>query len=161
MSLFVLVACNEVTKQEKEETSVKEELKKEQKENEKEKEKQKAEQEKAEALAQQQKSKEAVVLGIYQENFEDLMQVTFDEDTKTYEFLSIDPQFISELYGLVAGTVEVSEWDSMVNSFIEMSKSSLEILGNGYGITIINPVNTDNYLLHIIDGIVVYDAFHE
>lgn len=162
LSLFVLIACNEESKKEKsEETAVVEESKKVEKNQEVVKGKAETEKEKVAALVQQQKNKEVVVLKIFQTNFDDIMEVTLDEDTKTFKFLSTDPEFISELYGLVSGTVDVAEWDFMVESFVDMSINSVEILGDGYGITIINPVNTDNYLLHIIDGIVVYDAFHE
>lgn len=159
LCLFFLIACDEITKKEKEEcvknceeSSIIEESKKEKKEKEKQKE---------EVSTQQLKSNEAIVLDIYKDNFVDIMEVTFNEDTKTYEFLSNDPEFISELYGLVAGTVDIAGWNYMVESLVGMSNSSIDILGNGYGITIINPVNTENYLLHIIDGIVVYDAFNE
>ena len=89
------------------------------------------------------------------------MDIRFTEYTKTFEFLSNDPQFTLDLYGLLDGTVDISEWDVMVESFRGMSESSMGILGAGYGMTLINPVNTDNYLLYIVDGIVVYDAFHE
>lgn len=161
LCLFFLIACDEGTKQEKEacgkkceESTVIEESKKEQKDREKDKEKE-------EVSPQQQKSREEIVLGIYQSSFGELMEITFDEDSKTYSFLSTAPDFTLDLYGLIAGTVDVSEWDYMVESIAELSKSSVEFLGNGYGIMMVNPVNTEKYLLHIIDGVVVYDAFNE
>ena len=170
LSLFVLIACDEETKKEKEvvvknsdETTVVDKSENEEEETKAkvEKESKQTKKEKEELLAKEQKAKEAVVLGILYDNFEDSMDIRFTEDTKTFEFLSNDPQFTLDLYGLLDGTVDISEWDGMVESFRGMSESSMGILGAGYGMTLINPVNTDNYLLYIVDGIVVYDAFHE
>jgi hypothetical protein len=47
-------------------------------------------------------------------------------------------------------------WDDLVDNFVLMSESITESLP-GYTISLVNPANTDNTLLMIIDGVVIYN----
>lgn len=104
---------------------------------------------------------EAVVLGIYQKNFEEGMEVVLEEETKTFKFYSNDQQFTKELVAMLNGAKDNQDWNGMVESFRGMSEKGVEILGKGYGIMVMNPVNPDKSLLYVIDGVVVYDTFNQ
>lgn len=84
----------------------------------------------------------------------------FDEEEKVFSI--IPPEEVAlELTLMKEGHMERDDWEMLRENMVELSKSIKENLGEGYIISLLNPVNTDNTLLMVVDGLVVYDLFGE
>lgn len=108
-----------------------------------------------------QEALEQMALGVMEESFAGLAEVSFDRDSKLYTITPTDPAFEQELVMMNEGILGQEEWDILVENFAFMSDSAKGLIGNGYSIALINPSNSDKYLLMITDGKVEYDAFNE
>lgn len=103
---------------------------------------------------------EEVALQTLQGSFEGAGDVYFNQEYKLYSVVPTDPAFVDDMLYLREGH-NLSEWDYLVNSVVELSSSLVDVLGSGYSVALVNPVNTDNHLILATDGVLVYDAFNE
>lgn len=126
--------------------------------------KEKAEAEKAEAekVAKENETadQEQAHLSIMQESMSMYVDITFDKENKIFEMTPTDQQLISEIEMLPAG-IGWAEWQEMVDGIVSMSKTNSDSLGEGYSITLINPLNEENIILWVMDGEVIYNVVDE
>lgn len=86
--------------------------------------------------------------------------VIFDEEEKVFSIIPPE-QVALELSLMKEGHMERDDWEMLRENMVELSKSIKENLGEGYTLSLLNPMNTDNTLLMVVDGLVVYDLFGE
>src|SRR5699024_5174435 len=82
--------------------------------------------------------KEEQVLLILEENFDQFGKVEFNKEHKNYTIIPTDPILVSEI-NLIATGVFPSDWDYMVESFVELSNSLTNQLGSEYSVSLTNP----------------------
>ena len=100
------------------------------------------------------------VLSILQKGCAKIGTVHYDESQEAYIITPTDSAFIGDLeYVLDSG--DAASWNELVDSFAELSGKISETVGSGTSIAMANPVNTNNVILIITDGVVVYDAVSE
>lgn len=102
---------------------------------------------------------EDYALGIMQENFNGMADITLNRNTKTFSMMPTGDVrvAVTSLATTHQDNYEVrNSWDMAVDSLTEMSKSISHTLP-GYSIQMINPENAENALLWIYDGIVMYN----
>lgn len=118
-------------------------------------------QKKAQADAVAQEFLEASAVDILEENFGDGMLIIVDSEEKIFQMTPVTPAFTTELVMIVDGKSSREPWDGLVESMASMSKSFSELLGEGYDIVLMNPLNSDNFIIHVADGEVIYNALAE
>lgn len=121
------------------------------------KEKAEAEKEKAEQIVDDQ---EQAHLYIMQDHMSMYVDITFDKESKIFKMIPIDEQLISEIEMLPLG-IGWADWQEMVDGIVSMSKANSDSLGEGYSITLINPLNEENIILWVMDGEVIYNVVDE
>jgi hypothetical protein len=102
-----------------------------------------------------QAEKEQKSLEILQNSFAGNATITFDKEMKAFNILSTDPAFAQAMTFVASGNLS-EEFETMKAQFVDGSKSLQSSLGSGYIINLQNPLNPDNTLLMVMDGIVVY-----
>src|SRR5699024_7531862 len=94
------------------------------------------------------------------ESFDGLAQVNYLEDSKMFTLLPLDPMFESELEAVVMGYGH-DDFQYMVDSLQELSATGVGMIGEGYSIALVNPANIENYIVVVMDGIVIYNALDD
>ena len=92
-----------------------------------------------------------------QENLEGV-QVTFNEETKTYEIIPIEGESFMATFSetLKGADVNVAAWKEFSESVVMLSDTLVDALGPGYSVSVFDP-GRQNTLLLIIDGQVLLD----
>ena len=134
-----------------------EEAEKERKENEA---KEKAEKEAAEQEAAEQEDAETIYLQIMRDSVGSYVDIQFDKTEKTYVMTPIDQGLIDEISMLPMG-IGHEEWGTLVDGMASMSKSGKDLVGEGYTINLVNPLNHENVILWIVDGEVIYNVIDD
>lgn len=156
-------------KKEKEEQAAKEEQEAKQKAEEEarakaeEEEKQRKEneaKEKEEQEVAEQEDAEALYLQIMNENVGSYVDIQFDKTSKTYTMTPIDPGLIDEISMLPMG-IGHEDWGVLVDGMTSMSKSGKDLVGEGYTMNLVNPLNHENVILWIVDGEVIYNVIDD
>ncbi len=98
-------------------------------------------------------------------NFENAT-VQYDEESDTYICNITQSGLTAAAMGVINGTIERSEWDYMVDTvvnFCDTLYTELQILDSGSSVAVflLNDVNTDNTLMGILNGVVIYDIVDE
>ena len=166
---------------EKEEQAAKQKEKEEQAAKEEQKAKQKAEEEaeaqakaeEAEKLRKEQEAKEKaeqeatdkvnaeeIYLQIMRESVGSYVDIQFDKTEKTYVMTPTDQGLIDEISMLPMG-IGHEEWGVLVDGMASMSKSGKDLVGEGYTINLVNPLNHENVILWIVDGEVIYNVIDD
>ena len=164
-----------------EEKKAKEEQEAKQKAEEEQKEKQKAEEEaeaqakaeEAEKLRKENEAKEkaekesadkadaeAIYLQIMRESVGSYVDIQFDKSNKIYTMTPTDPGLIDEISMLPMG-IGHEDWGVLVDGMASMSKSGKDLVGEGYTINLVNPLNHENVILWIMDGEVIYNVIDD
>ena len=159
-----------------EEKKAKEEQEAKQKAEEEQKAKQKAEEEaeaqakteEAEKLRKEQEAKEKaeqanaeeIYLQIMRESVGSYVDIQFDKTEKTYVMTPTDQNLIDEISMLPMG-IGHEEWGTLVDGMSSMSKSGTDLVGTGYTISLVNPLNHENVILWIVDGEVIYNVIDD
>lgn len=94
------------------------------------------------------------------ESFDGLAQVNYLEDSQMFTLLPLDPMFESELEAVVMGYGH-DDFQYMVDSLQELSATGVGMIGEGYSIALVNPANVENYIVVVMDGIVIYNALDD
>ena len=97
---------------------------------------------------------------IMQENLGMYVSVEFDEVNKIFNLTPIDQGLIDEISMLPMG-IGHEDWGILVDGLSSMSKSGMDLVGEGYTINLVNPLNHDNIILWIIDGEIMYNVVDE
>ena len=138
-----------------------------QKAEEEQKAKQKAEEE-AEKLRKENEAKEKaeqanaeeIYLQIMRESVGSYVDIQFDKTEKTYVMTPTDQGLIDEISMLPMG-IGHEDWGILVDGMTSMSKSGTDLVGTGYTISLVNPLNHENVILWITDGVVIYNVIDD
>ena len=117
--------------------------------------KEKAEQEDAE-----QEDAETIYLQIMRESVGSYVDIQFDKTNKTYTMTPTDQGLIDEISMLPMG-IGHEDWGVLVDGMASMSKSGKDLVGEGYTINLVNPLNHENVILWIMDGEVIYNVIDD
>ena len=120
----------------------------------------KAAKEKAEQEATEQANAEETFLQIMRDSVGSYVDIQFDEDNKTYTMTPTDQGLIDEISMLSMG-VGHEDWGVLVDGMASLSKSGKDLVGEGYTMTLVNPLNHENILLWIVDGEVIYNVIDD
>src|SRR5699024_4575250 len=125
--------------------------------------KEKAEQEakeKAEKEVADKENAETIYLQIMRESVGSYVDIQFDKTSKAYTMTPTDPGLIDEISMLPMG-IGHEEWGVLVDGMASMSKSGKNLVGEGYTINLVNPLNHENVILLIVDGEVIYNVIDD
>ena len=116
--------------------------------------------EKAEQEAAEQANAEEIYLQIMRESVGSYVDIQFDKTEKTYVMTPTDQGLIDEISMLPLG-IGHEEWGVLVDGMASMSKSGKDLVGEGYTINLVNPLNHENVILWIMDGEVIYNVIDD
>ena len=116
--------------------------------------------EKAEKEAADKEDVETIYLQIMRESVGSYVDIQFDKTEKTYVMTPTDQGLIDEISMLPMG-IGHEEWGVLVDGMASMSKSGKDLVGEGYTINLVNPLNHENVILWIMDGEVIYNVIDD
>ena len=116
--------------------------------------------EKAEQEAADKEDAETIYLQIMRESVGSYVDIQFDKTEKTYVMTPTDPSLIDEISMLPLG-IGHEDWGVLVDGMASMSKSGTDLVGTGYTISLVNPLNHENVILWIVDGEVIYNVIDD
>lgn len=104
-----------------------------------------------------------LALSLMESSFEGIANVTYSSEDKAFLIEPTDQEIKTAVILLQEGsTPEINaSWEYLKDSFVSASNSIKDNVGAGYQIHLLNPMNNENTLLIIIDGVVIYDAFSQ
>lgn len=111
-----------------------------------------------------QSEKEQKALEIIKENFDDECKIEFNPEYKAYMLTPNYDDFSKDILKLINNpdNPQLREnWNSLVASFEYASKNLPNVVGNGYSLVLVNPENSENQLLTVSDGKVLYNFINE
>ena len=116
--------------------------------------------EKAEQEATDKANAEEIYLQIMRESVGSYVDIQFDKTEKTYVMTPTDQGLIDEISMLPMG-IGHEDWGVLVDGMASMSKSGKDLVGEGYTINLVNPLNHENVILWIMDGEVIYNVIDD
>ena len=116
--------------------------------------------EKAEKEAADKSDAETIYLQIMRESVGSYVDIQFDKTEKTYVMTPTDQGLIDEISMLPLG-IGHEDWGVLVDGMASMSKSGKDLVGEGYTINLVNPLNHENVILWIMDGEVIYNVIDD
>ena len=116
--------------------------------------------EKAEQEAADKADAEEIYLQIMRESVGSYVDIQFDKTEKTYVMTPIDQNLIDEISMLPMG-IGHEDWGVLVDGMASMSKSGKDLVGEGYSMNLVNPLNHENVILWIVDGEVIYNVIDD
>ena len=116
--------------------------------------------EKAEKEVADKEGAETIYLQIMRESVGSYVDIQFDKTEKTYVMTPTDPGLIDEISMLPMG-IGHEDWGVLVDGMTSMSKSGKDLVGEGYTINLVNPLNHENIILWITDGVVIYNVIDD
>ena len=116
--------------------------------------------EKAEKEAADKEDAETLYLQIMRESVGSYVDIQFDKTEKTYVMTPTDQGLIDEISMLPMG-IGHEDWGVLVDGMASMSKSGKDLVGEGYTINLVNPLNHENVILWIIDGEIIYNVIDD
>ena len=116
--------------------------------------------EKEEQEAAEQEDAETIYLQIMRESVGTYVDIQFDKTEKTYVMTPTDQGLIDEISMLPMG-IGHEDWGTLVDGMVSMSKSGKDLVGEGYTINLVNPLNHENVILWIMDGEVIYNVIDD
>ena len=116
--------------------------------------------EKAEQEAADKEDAEVLYLQIMNENVGSYVDIQFDKTEKTYVMTPTDQGLIDEISMLPMG-IGHEDWEVLVDGMTSMSASGKDLVGEGYTINLVNPLNHENVILWIMDGEIIYNVIDD
>ena len=116
--------------------------------------------EKAEQEAADKADAEEIYLQIMRESVGSYVDIQFDKTEKNYVMTPIDQNLIDEISMLPMG-IGHEDWGVLVDGMTSMSKSGKDLVGEGYSMNLVNPLNHENVILWIVDGEVIYNVIDD
>ena len=116
--------------------------------------------EKAEKEAADKEDAETIYLQIMRDSVGSYVDIQFDKTEKTYVMTPTDQGLIDEISMLPMG-IGHEDWGVLVDGMASMSKSGKDLVGEGYTINLVNPLNNENVILWIMDGEVIYNVIDD
>lgn len=105
--------------------------------------------------------KEEAFLEQGRESMAGTMNIEFSQIERAYYLYPTDPTVITEINNLVMYGQGMEDWNYMVESLVVLSEAAQLVVGEGYRIMFMNPVNEENVLIIIEDGQTIYNAADE
>src|SRR5699024_1983316 len=103
---------------------------------------------------------ETIYLQIMRDSVGSYVDIQFDKTEKTYVMTPTDQGLIDEISMLPMG-IGHEDWGVLVDGMASMSKSGKDLVGEGYTMNLVNPLNHENVILWIIDGVVIYNVIDD
>ena len=103
---------------------------------------------------------EEIYLQIMRESVGSYVDIQFDKTEKTYVMTPTDQGLIDEISMLPLG-IGHEDWGILVDGMTSMSRSGKDLVGEGYTINLVNPLNHENVILWITDGVVIYNVIDD
>ena len=103
---------------------------------------------------------EEIYLQIMRDSVGSYVDIQFDKTNKTYTMTPTDQGLIDEISMLPMG-IGHEDWGTLVDGMASMSKSGKDLVGEGYTINLVNPLNHENVILWIMDGEVIYNVIDD
>ena len=103
---------------------------------------------------------EDAYLAIMRENLSAFVDVEFNKDSKIFILTPNNETLNTEIAMLTQG-IGHEEWGILVDGLASMSKTGVDLVGEGYSINLVNPHNEENILLWIMDGVVMYNVIDD
>ena len=103
---------------------------------------------------------ETIYLQIMRESVGSYVDIQFDKTEKTYVMTPTDQGLIDEISMLPMG-IGHEDWEVLVEGMTSMSASGKDLVGEGYTINLVNPLNHENVILWIMDGEVIYNVIDD
>src|SRR5699024_3013989 len=127
-----------------------------------------AKEEEAEKLRKENEAKEkaeqadaeTIYLQIMRDSVGSYVDIQLDKTEKTYVMTPTDQGLIDEISMLPMG-IGHEDWGVLVDGMASMSKSGKDLVGEGYTINLVNPLNHENVILWIMDGEVIYNVIDD
>ena len=116
--------------------------------------------EKAEQEAADKEGAETIYLQVMRDSVGSYVDIQFDKSNKIYTMTPTDPGLIDEISMLPMG-IGHEDWGVLVDGMTSMSKSGKDLVGEGYTINLVNPLNHENIILWITDGVVIYNVIDD
>ena len=116
--------------------------------------------EKAEREAADKEDAETIYLQIMRDSVGSYVDIQFDKTEKTYVMTPTDQGLIDEISMLPMG-IGHEDWGVLVDGMASMSKSWKDLVGEGYTMNLVNPLNHENVILWIMDGEVIYNVIDD
>ena len=116
--------------------------------------------EKAEQEATDKADAEEIYLQIMRDSVGSYVDIQFDKTEKTYVMTPTDQGLIDEISMLPMG-IGHEEWGVLVDGMASMSQSGKDLVGEGYTMNLVNPLNHENIILWIVDGEVIYNVIDD
>ena len=116
--------------------------------------------EKEEQEAAEQEDAETIYLQIMRDSVGSYVDIQFDKSNKIYTMTPTDQGLIDEISMLPMG-IGHEDWGVLVDGMTSMSASGKDLVGEGYTINLVNPLNHENVILWIIDGEVIYNVIDD
>ena len=116
--------------------------------------------EKAEKEAADKEDAETIYLQIMRDSVGSYVDIQFDKTEKTYVMTPTDQGLIDEISMLPMG-IGHEDWGTLVDGMASMSKSGEDLVGEGYTMNLVNPLNHENIILWIVDGEVIYNVIDD
>ena len=116
--------------------------------------------EKAEQEATDKANAEEIYLQIMRESVGSYVDIQFDKTSKTYTMTPTDQGLIDEISMLPMG-IGHEDWGVLVDGMASMSKSGKDLVGEGYSMNLVNPLNHENVILWIVDEEVIYNVIDD
>ena len=116
--------------------------------------------EKAELEDADKEDAETIYLQIMRDSVGSYVDIQFDKTEKTYVMTPTDQGLIDEISMLPLG-IGHEDWGVLVDGMSSMSKSGKDLVGEGYTINLVNPLNHENAILWIVDGEVIYNVIDD
>ena len=116
--------------------------------------------EKAEQETADKEDAETIYLQIMRESVGSYVDIQFDKTEKTYVMTPTDQGLIDEISMLPLG-IGHADWGTLVDGMASMSKSGKDLVGEGYTMNLVNPLNHENVILWIMDGEVIYNVIDD
>ena len=116
--------------------------------------------EKAEKESADKEDAETIYLQIMRESVGSYVDIQFDKTEKTYVMTPTDQGLIDEISMLPMG-IGHEDWGVLVDGMASMSKSGKDLVGEGYTMNLVNPLNHENVILWIVDGEVIYNVIDD
>lgn len=111
-----------------------------------------------------QSEKEQKALEIIKENFDDECKIEFNPEYKAYMLTPNYDDFSKDILSLINNPDDPQlreNWNSLVAAFEYASKNLPNVVGNGYSLVLVNPENSENQLLTVSDGEIIYNFIDE
>ena len=110
--------------------------------------------------AKEKANAEEIYLQIMRESVGSYVDIQFDKTEKNYVMIPTDQNLIDEISMLPLG-IGHEDWGVLVDGMTSMSASGKDLVGTGYTISLVNPLNHENVILWITDGVVIYNVIDD